>query len=197
MQGLFQDGDFKKVNGYISNFSLMLRSTIDHSDRILVKLENEIEYLNSYLRLEQEKKLNAFRYDIIYDNSNILNYFVPSLVIQPVVENCVKHGIKKGGDFIEVVFSVDTKNGLICTIHDNGAGISPIITDHHRNSIGVNLIKDKIKIVEDVLQITIDYSFDNKYFEGSVIGTVTRFVFPLIDSNSSKLSLNSNQFKIY
>lgn len=179
MQAFFQSNSFQKANLYLSNFSSILRNTIDYSNKILIRLDYEIVYLKSYMQLENQKRFKAFHFEIGYNESNILNYFIPSLLIQPVIENSIKHGQK---DSLSISINFEFKSNKVqCTITDNGQGLQKQKTSKASNSIGNNLILSKIKIVEGLLNIKIKYDFNNRFDDdGKVIGTITTFAFPLL-----------------
>lgn len=181
MQSLYSSNQFEMANQFIANFSRVLRKTIDHSDKLMNTINEEIAYLDNYLALEKIKKGNKLQYILKINDKEIANCLIPSLLLQPIIENSVKHGIqhsKKG--FIEVIFSLE--NGDIkCTVRDNGLGL-PENFSINPTSKGLKLVKDKIRIVENVTHKQISFNMKN-YFnnQGQCCGTITTFVMPVFD----------------
>lgn len=110
---------------YISDFSKVVRGSLENASINLVPLEKEIEFLNSYLKLELMRFEGKFDYKITCNNiENPGSVFLPPMLIQPYVENAVRHGFmqlnKKG--HLAVVFEKVAEDMLKCTITDNGVG---------------------------------------------------------------------------
>lgn len=87
-------------------------------------LETDVEYVNDYLLLQKIRYNNLLRYDFRIPDE-LLECLVPKLLLQPIVENCVKHGFLPGRT-LEIVVEAERAGGDLClTIRDNGAGIPP------------------------------------------------------------------------
>jgi hypothetical protein len=181
MQGLFHLNDFKKANSYVTEFSGILRKTIDHSGRLLIKLDDEVKYLNNYLELEKIKRSDSFTYDVKYDSPKLLQYYIPSLLIQPVIENSIKHAIRDGiNGYIKINFALQN-NTVECVISDNGGGFPKEAVQKDYVSKGLRLIKSKINIVERLTNSSIHFSYKNRYNNSNeIVGAETTFYFPLL-----------------
>ncbi|MCC7030542.1 MAG: histidine kinase, partial [Chitinophagaceae bacterium] len=181
LQSLFLDKDFDSANKFAAKFSAILRKTVDHSSQLFISIADEISYLQNYLELEKIKREGKLKYDIISDElCDIL--FVPSLVLQVVVENSLKHGIQERSDgYISIKF-VCANDRVTCTIVDNGAGFNE--NDAGKStSKGIQLLRNKLSSVEKILNQTIQFSFKNRLsIEGEVIGVETFFSFPKIQT---------------
>ncbi len=135
--------DPNKARDLIINLSTYLRHNIENVDE-LVSIESELNQVKSYVNIEQArfgKKLN-----VIYKVDEDINIKIPSLIIQPLVENSIKHGILKdiNGGTIKVSIRKITENEVKITIEDNGVGID----DETINSIYKGCIKEnKIGLV--------------------------------------------------
>ena len=83
------------ANRFISEFSSLIRQTLDLSSSKLITLAEEIKYLHTYLKLEQVRFENSFEYDISVDEHlQPEQVYLPSLLLQPFVENSIRHGIR-------------------------------------------------------------------------------------------------------
>ncbi|QXM07395.1 sensor histidine kinase [Crassaminicella indica] len=118
----FMRMDIDKARELIIDLSTYLRYNIEKGDE-LVSLKKELEQVRAYVKIEQArygKKLH-----IIYDIDDNIDIKIPSLTIQPLVENAIKHGILKAhqdGGFIKICVK-EKKDRVQIIIEDNGVGI--------------------------------------------------------------------------
>jgi len=126
IKGYIYENDKKNAARYLSDFSNLVRKVLDMSSLQSVSLEREIETLDLYIKLEAMLLQNEFSHHIVIDeNVDVSGLQIPSLVIQPYVENCFKHGLrhKTGSKELNLHFSYDDDNEmLIVEIDDNGIG---------------------------------------------------------------------------
>ena len=134
----------------MDNFSNYLRSNIDTglSKNYIIFFE-EIKNVKYYLDLEKlrfGKKLNI-EYDI-----EEMNFYLPVLTLQPIVENAVKHGVgnKKGGGTIKISTYSDGDN-IVLVVKDDGIGFeynkSELENDDKKSHIGISSVTERIKIM--------------------------------------------------
>ncbi|MEK4271978.1 sensor histidine kinase [Paenibacillus sp. FSL R7-0026] len=123
-----------EVSDMVTALGKLLRYTIDKVDR-MVPLGEELAFVQSYVRIQQ------VRYDgklkIIYDiEEGITEYLIPKLVLQPLVENAVYHGIEgqeKGG--VIWVSALKFDHELLISVRDNGKGMTQAKIDELNESI--------------------------------------------------------------
>ncbi len=125
IKGFIFEKDFKQADKYLDKFSDLMRSTIDNSDAAIISLDNEINYLDNYLQLEKLRFDEKFYYQIsVSPDIDKQNIFVPAMLLQPYVENAIRHGIRylenKTGQ-INIELTIEN-NYLVCVIDDNGIG---------------------------------------------------------------------------
>jgi ligand-binding sensor domain-containing protein/anti-sigma regulatory factor (Ser/Thr protein kinase) len=125
IKGFIFDRDYKQADKYLDKFSELMRSTIDNSDASIISLQSEISYLDNYLQLEKLRFEDKFSYAInVSDGVDKENCFVPAMLLQPYVENAIRHGMRflenrKGQIDINIK---EQNNFLVCEIDDNGIG---------------------------------------------------------------------------
>ncbi|WP_303319174.1 tetratricopeptide repeat protein [Flavivirga abyssicola] len=113
-----------KANEYMTEFSGLIRNVLSSSDSIFINFSKEITLLKSYIHIEKDRFGNMF--DVQYDIDDellTLNPVIPSMIIQPYIENAIIHGfsnLKKKG-ILKLSFKKDN-NMVICKIVDNGIG---------------------------------------------------------------------------
>lgn len=153
IQNLINKGDNDRANHYLTEFSQLMRLTLDKSEKGLVPLYDEIESIKKYLELECLRF--PFEYRIYVDSKiNKHDIEIPAMLIQPFVENAIIHGLneKKGEKHLSIDFKIDEKN-LICYIIDNGIGINKVQTKKtssiKREKYGLKLAKDRISLINE------------------------------------------------
>lgn len=110
---------------YLGKFSDLMRIYLNHSRKSTVSLAEEIETLRLYLELEEMRFEDQLNYAVTVDENVATETEIPSLLIQPYVENAIKHGLlHKETDWqLSVHFSASAHRDLIvCTVTDNGIG---------------------------------------------------------------------------
>ena len=139
---------------YLSKFSKLMRLTLEYSKDALIPIDKEIESLQNYLELEQLRFHDKFDFKIQSSENVEFNMGLPPLLIQPFVENAILHGLvpKEGNGMIIVDFDVQNDQ-LVCTIWDNGIGItkSAAIKENSmkaHKSMALEITKKRLEIME-------------------------------------------------
>lgn len=111
---------------YLSKFAKLTRDILDHSRQESVTLEEETETLKTYIELQQLRLQNAFDYEFVFGEEVGMQEQIPPLLIQPLVENAIEHGLKpleKRKGKLALTFKKQSENILICVVKDNGIGL--------------------------------------------------------------------------
>jgi signal transduction histidine kinase len=115
--------DPESADRMISRLSDLLRITFDRSGEAKVSLKEESDFLQKYLDIEQMRFQDRLTVSVRID-PDALDGEVPRMILQPIAENAIKHGIagRKGGDRIQITAG---RNGdrLWMQVHDNGGGL--------------------------------------------------------------------------
>ncbi len=125
IQEFILTNDKRKANTYMGKFADLMRMTLDMSNKKLIDLTDEIKVLELYLELEALRFEEHFTYKLTTDDKvRNADIQLPSMLIQPYVENAIKHGLlhKQGEKELSVSFTIEEQNILSCTIADNGIG---------------------------------------------------------------------------
>lgn len=112
--------------GYLAKFSFLTRSILINSTEDSISLAEEIEILKSYIELEKMRLNNSFEYEIEYGQELETEFVhIPPMLIQPFIENAIKHGLREGKEQGRLLISFyDRKDILEVHIIDNGIGIN-------------------------------------------------------------------------
>lgn len=175
IQDLVLKQDTDTSYDYIVLFAELIRNTLNYSSQDFIPLEKEIEFLNIYLQLEKLRFGDDFNYQISSNPNEALE--IPSLLIQPFIENALIHGLmhKAGKKELSVTFNF-TNNVLQCVITDNGIGRekSKVINKRQGNqheSFALNSIKKRLEAFKKQYDGNIGYHIEDLYKEGTAIGT--------------------------
>ncbi|MGE6398053.1 sensor histidine kinase [Chryseobacterium scophthalmum] len=154
---LFKE-DYEETENYLDIFSQLIRKTLHYSEKTFIPIKEEIEYLSLYLDMEKLRQDGLFDYDISISKNVSKNWMIPSLLIQPYVENAIKHGIsdlKTQKGFIRISFQ-HAASALCIIIEDNGIGIKtknePSGNDF---SFGLKLSKKRIDTFKQLFETNI------------------------------------------
>lgn len=120
IQALVVKGDTKSSYKYLSSFSDLIRGALTNSESELVNFEDELKMLQHYVELEKLRFKNELNVEIV--RNGVEGILVPPMLIQPFVENAIKHGLlhKEGEKQLRIEFELGEE--LVCTITDNGVG---------------------------------------------------------------------------
>jgi two-component system LytT family sensor kinase len=149
IQNLMNKDKVDEANRYLNKFARLTRNVLDQKE--LTSLAEEKELLTDYLQMEQLRF--GFTYEInITPDLDISNIEIPAMLLQPFLENAVKHGIaeKESEGKIEVDFS-QLNQDLILTIKDNGRGFD---VAKSYEGLGLQLSKSRIDLLNTIYQET-------------------------------------------
>ncbi len=168
IQNLISQKKDQEANQYLVNFAKLLRMVLSTSEKKLVSLSDEIQLLDLYLQLEKLRV--PFDYVINVDSKiSSDNEEVPGMLIQPIVENAVKHGIASmGGGQIKIMFKMADKV-LEVEVVDTGNGFSEL--DMNKNTekgFGLKSVQDRLSLLNKELHLNISLKIEN-IKEGAVI----------------------------
>jgi hypothetical protein len=152
----------------ISRFGKLMRMSMEMSRKKWVPLSKEIELLNSYLELEITRSPGRFQYEINVLDSVPKPIGIPTMLVQPFVENAVKHGVghlEGTHGKISVVFSFKDHQ-LFCKITDNGIGrhASTLINEAHyedHQSSGIEITVSRLQLLHEQYRSVFYYSMED------------------------------------
>ncbi len=158
LQQYILKNDKESANKYLSDFATLVRLTLDYSSKKTITIEEEVHYLKSYLEIEKTRFENKFEYHFNIETPFLVNDIeIPALLLQPYVENSIRHGIRnrKNGDGVIAISFSCRDNVLICTIRDNGVGrrkASELKTHQHieYQSKGMSLTGKRIALLNKI-----------------------------------------------
>lgn len=178
--------DTKQASRYLVKFSQLVRNILNNSSNPFISLQEELQTIELYMLIEGMRFNNQFKYSIdILDEINSANIMIPSLLLQPYVENAIWHGLlhKEGEKHIRIKVSKQSETSVSITIEDNGVGrkMSELIEQKpkHRKSFGMELGASRLRLMNqnndqhasvDVIDLVND--------ENSPLGTQIKIIIP-------------------
>lgn len=186
IQNFLLQNNFEKTNEYLTSFAHLIRQTLDNSSRSAISIDSEARYLSSYLELESMRFGHSFVYEIEVDPAiDGGNTYIPTMILQPYVENSIRHGLRYRQDGVKNV-SVHFKkrgNTLVCLVEDNGIGrkkASELKSFMHveYQSKGMTLTAERIAALNRRQDIPITVDVIDLEEDGNATGTQVIVRFP-------------------
>jgi ligand-binding sensor domain-containing protein len=150
IKALIQEKDDQKAVNYLTTFSILIRNQLNNKSN-QITLQDELETCKLYLELEAmrfEGRI-AYRFDIA-DDEELKQTIVPPLILQPIVENAIVHGLLplEEGGAVSIKVYRDGDFG-VCEIEDNGIGRAAAEVNKQKSSRlhqskGINLLEERI-----------------------------------------------------
>ena len=156
IKGMILNDERGKASRYLSKFANMIRTTLNQSKEIFTTLYENVEHLENYLVMEKLRFDDSFSFQIIVDEDiDKEETLIPTLMIQPLVENAIWHGLMyKSSEKNLLVRFYRTGEWICCSIEDNGIGI--VVSERLRKlgnpshqSVGLTNLRNRIKIMND------------------------------------------------
>jgi ligand-binding sensor domain-containing protein len=171
IQQYVAERDITGANNFITDFSRLIRMTLDLSTHSLISLGDELQYISTYLRVEKARLEGTFDYRLNVDETlNLHAVYLPPLLLQPYLENSIRHGIryKREGDGL-IQININKRNdGVLIQIEDNGIGrraSKKYKSEYHiqYQSRGMTINEDRIKMLNHSAEKTIELTVIDLY----------------------------------
>ncbi len=193
VQSYITSQDPQKASVYLSKFATLVRKSLDFSELEIISVEKEREFLQDYLEINEKLRFeNRMSYEILVDeeiDEDICG--IPTMIIQPYVENAIEHGIRSRKDgFIRIHFSLEDEDTILCVVEDNGLGREKAREQQQKTgykkhiSFGTKITRERLKVLfktrnereEQPVRI-----IDLKDQEGTPCGTRVEIRLPILD----------------
>ena len=168
------------ANKVLTGFARLIRTNLDICTKSYISLEEELNYLNLYLSLEKNRFGDKFQYEIeIDEHIDREETLIPSMLLQPYIENAIWHGImpkEEGGKVAIKVEELDD-HVLSIVITDDGIGIDNALANKKEShqSKGMRLTSERIKLLNKIEAKTIQLHIK----QNGKSGTIVSFSIPL------------------
>ena len=170
---------------YLSKFAKLLRQVLDNSTVKKVNLLKEIELIRTYIDLESLRFENEFTYHIEIENeTDLININIPSMIIQPFVENAILHGLfNKKVDGKLDIYIANKENHVYCEIKDNGIGRKKSeeinrLKHHKHESQGMQIASERLRIIQSEIIKQEPIEILDLYNNNEPAGTLIKLILP-------------------
>ncbi|HJT74366.1 MAG TPA: histidine kinase, partial [Chitinophaga sp.] len=189
VQHLIMEKEEKQALNFLADFATLMRQMLNNSRKSHISLEEEIAFLTRYIELEKIRFANVFTYHfLLQDDLKDYTIYIPPMIIQPIVENAIKHGLapKNGSGRLEVklVLSGDM---LYCSVDDDGIGwerANEIKSGRliRHESTALSVIRERLQIIKSfngsVGKLEIIDKFKSGF--GNKEGTLVEILIPIV-----------------
>ena len=180
-----QRSDKQLSEKYLVKFSKLIRLFFEYSRRQNIAIKEEISLLNNYLQVEQLRFEDKLRYKIKVDEKiDEEEYLIPSMILQPIVENAVNHGLfhKAGVGTVQVNFTYLDEMAYKVTIKDDGIGIlksKEIFNKSSKNyqSRSSAVLKERLTLLKQSKEWDISFNIEDLSLNSEITGTLATLIF--------------------
>lgn len=174
------DGDNKNASKYLTKFGKLIRMVLENAESTEVSLKDELTLLEAYIQLESLRFNGEIQHNIdIKGDIDIENTYLPSMVLQPFVENAIWHGLMHRKDIGngQIRISIEQEGEqLVCEIEDNGVGRQKSFELQQRSvyktkSLGLKITEERLKLLSKELQRQLIHITDLTNQAGEALGT--------------------------
>ncbi|MBL4706626.1 MAG: histidine kinase [Flavobacteriales bacterium] len=140
IQGLVAQSEIDKALLYISRFAKFMRGSLKMSKKVKVRFDDDLEITKKYIELEKLRFGNAISFSFKIE-PNCQEIQVPPLILQPFIENAIKHGLMPSNNLekkLIISARIDNEKMLI-TVEDNGAGFSGNLLDRVGDGLRISM----------------------------------------------------------
>lgn len=147
IQSFVIDNNTAKAVNYLGKFAKLMRSTLILSQRLMITLTDEVSYLKSYIEIENLRFGNAVQVHWeISDDLELDEIEIPSMILQPIIENAFVHGFASSVTSPELIIIMKTEGNLLeITIKDNGVGFDK--KQDKKESQGIKMMKQRLALL--------------------------------------------------
>jgi sensor histidine kinase YesM len=172
---------------YLSRFAVLIRMILNNTRYLYIPLSDEIDFLELYTYLENIRFDKKIHFSVSWDKSlEIAKIKMPPMLVQPLIENAIKHGLLATRSNAKVEVHFFAKNDmLICLVRDNGIGLSKAeankklgTIEHH--SISTNIIRERLEKLGSEKHASLEIR-EEKDENGNVLGTLAILSIPFSD----------------
>lgn len=155
IQQLIASGNKDEADKYLVKFARLIRKTLELSGNNFISVEEEVAYLKEYIVMEQLRIPGQFEFSINIDPAiDIMRTDIPNMMLQPIIENSIRHGIKHLTERKGKISVTMHLNGpyILCSVADNGTGraLKPAGGEHsfrESKSYGISIVNKRLEIL--------------------------------------------------
>ncbi len=187
IQAFIYENDLSKAGIYLGKFSELVRNILKFSTQESISLKEEISLIKLYLEIEQARFNKMLKINFHIDsNIDVQVLRIPAMLIQPHIENAIKHGLMhlKSEKILSISIIKHSSTTVLIVIDDNGIGRSKSLELKKLRKIdsgfGLTAIKNRISLMNQIFDKKINYSIIDKVDDnGNSMGTTVKLFLPI------------------
>ena len=166
------------ANKFISRLAKMLRSGLEYSRSTSISIEQEISFLDNYLKIETQRFPDRFSYEIISD-PQLEGVQIPPLMVQPLCENAIKHAFRNEKVNIQINISKASKGTLSVEVNDTGVGyLNTVKKNTKSKSLGIDILMKRLLVfAEKGFEVSCKFMYLD---QASKVGTKVKLILPIL-----------------
>ncbi len=162
IQSYISTNETKDAMTYISEFAKLIRRTLENSSKQKITIEEEIEYLEAYIKIENKRLDHSIDFEILISDEIDVHFTeIPTMLLQPFVENVFVHAFTESSINPKLIisFKMISSTVLECKIIDNGMGAKTAKRNKIHQSKGIQLTKERLSLLQDSKNNTVEIDF--------------------------------------
>ena len=151
-------GETKDASQYLTKFSGLIRQVLENSERQRITVNDELTLLESYMRLERLRFKDKITHRVEIDPEiDADSTYIPAMVLQPIIENAIWHGLMPKEEGGEITLFVKREDDFLhCSIVDNGIGREASAKNNYKEtkgkSLGLELIERRLRMMSKTMR---------------------------------------------
>jgi LytS/YehU family sensor histidine kinase len=151
---LANKGELNDVKDSLSKFAELVNIVLQSTKSNLISLNDEIKMSKLYLDLQKLRFNKKLQYEIessSISSDELANILIPPMILQPIIENSIKHGFINNGESnkINIFFKIENNEFIICEITDNGNGINQNKSKISNPGISLKNINTRLQLISE------------------------------------------------
>lgn len=180
----------QSARDYLKKFAQLIRQSLNNSRRKFISLEDDLATLKQYIELELFRLGNNHQFTIeVSDEIDASEILTQPLLIQPFVENAIKHGLRIRNKNCHLLIKISkVENELLCIVQDDGAGRDkkPLRLNHA--CCGIAITQERLQYLHNCFQTKYAFQInDLKDKNGVSEGTSVHFTLPFVMKENVEL----------
>ena len=188
IQNFVLDKNVDKALIYISNFSKLIRTVLDYSNKKTISLSEEINFLQNYVGLQNMRFGDKVKFNLDFPAEYIHKIWIPPMIIQPLIENVFVHAFSNTSVEPTLDVNIFLKEDIIkaktlyIVVKDNGVGRSDEKVNTHLSK-GLSIIQERLQLINKTNRTSIVLNYrDLKKENTESTGTEVQLQVPLVIS---------------
>lgn len=185
IQYFITSGKEESALKFLTKLSRLIRKVLEYADQPSIPLEEELQLLENYVKLEQMRFAQSINYQTYIDPDIYPEQIqLPPMLIQPILENAINHGLRPSSNPLKQLclsFSKLAEHQLKIKIEDNGIGRKAATKNktswHH--SKGTTIVRARLKLAGEQIKVNTKFQIIDRYqADGTPCGTTVELIVP-------------------